>query len=675
MAVLAAMACVSPAAAQPQPEQTGAVLTFDAAFFTDARPSTAYDMVKRLPGFTLDLGDTNARGFAGSAGNILIDGQRPTSKTDTLDSIISRIPASEVERIEIIRGGAPGIDMQGKTVVANIVRKKVASTSVVLDVTDNIFADGHTVPSLSVQLTSNEGDRTYEGSLSRYGAYDDSVGIGRRTFTDYTGILGPQPDDRENRRAVGYGWGFTGAADIPLWSGRFKANLAYQDTPFRSDLTFTHPGYQEDIISRTGGQNGELGLHWDGSISDFEIETLALQRLGRSTNYNVFIDTAPTDQRFLSTNKTSESILRGTARYHWSPTVTLEGGLEGAYNYLDGTSTFTDQGVLIPLPSANATVNEKRGEVFGQGTWKITPALTLEGGARFEYSVISESGDTKQSRSFFYPKPRLLLSYSENENTQYRLRYERILGQLDFGNFVATSDLGGSGVSAGNANLKPDQRDQYEFSYEHHFMEKGAIVVTLLHEEIKDVVDLVAVTDPKTGDMFDAPGNIGAGTNNQVDVELTLPLDWLGITNGLLKTTSILRSSRVHDPVTHDIRVISAQRPQDIEFAFTQDLDSLKSTWGINYFNGWRERYYRLNEYRDRKIPPGLLSVFWEYKPTPDWMLHLEVDNLTRFIYDDKHYAYVFNGNTRGSGAPDFLEERVVRSQPRLYFEIRKTFN
>lgn len=670
---MAAVVFALPAAAQEG--QTG-VLVYEPSFFADARPSTALDMVKRLPGFSLDLGDTSARGFAGSAGNVLVDGQRPTSKTDTLDSILSRIPSSDVERIEIIRGGVPGIDMQGKAVVANIVRKRTASTSVVLDLSDNIWPDGHSAPQFTAQITSTQGDRTYEGSFTRYGGYDDSVGIGRRIFTDYTGLLGPTPPpvDRENRRAIGYGWGLTGGASLPLWDGSFKANLTYQDTPFRSDLTFTHPGFVEDVISRAGSQNGELGLHWEKTVSNFDIETLALQRLGRSTNFNVDAVNAPADdERFLSVNKTSESIVRGTVRYHATPLLTFQGGAEGAYNYLDGKSTFTLNGTPIPLPSANAVVDEKRGEIFGQMTWKVTPEFTLEGGARFEYSMISEDSDTKQSRSFFYPKPRLLLSWSPDPNTQLRLRYEHVLGQLDFGNFVATSDLGGSGVSAGNANLRPDQRDQYEISYERHFMEKGAVVVTLLHEEITDVVDLLPVTDPTTGAQFDAPGNIGDGINNQVDVELTLPLDWLGITNGLLKSTTILRSSRVHDPVTGDIRIISGQRPQDIELAFTQDIDSLKSTWGINYFNGWREQYFRLQEHRDRKIPPGLVSVFWEYKPTTDWMLHLELDNLTRFVYDDKHFVFV-PPNTRASGAPDFLEDRIVRSQPRLYFEIRKTF-
>src|SRR5579862_10072810 len=84
------------------------VSVYEPAFFADARPNTAYDMISRLPGFSFtDVG--SARGFAGTAGNVLINGQRPTSKSESLQSILTRIAARTVERIDLIRGGAPGI--------------------------------------------------------------------------------------------------------------------------------------------------------------------------------------------------------------------------------------------------------------------------------------------------------------------------------------------------------------------------------------------------------------------------------------------------------------------------------------------------------------------------------------------------------------------------------------
>ncbi len=654
------------ACAQAQTDQTS-VLVYQAAFFADVRPNTAYDMIGRLPAFVFE-DSTTARGFAGTAGNVLIDGQRPTAKADDLGSILTRIPASDVDRIEVIRGGAPGIDMQGQTVIANIIRKKGDTTKIVADIEDNIFlVDGHSVPNASLQLTRHDGDSTYEASISRYGNYDNSVGNGIHTITDVA--TGTVTRDRAHTSAMGTGGGFNGAATIPLFGGQFKANLTLQDSPFHSSVAYFGSTGNQLITDHSGSRNGELGLHWNGNIGSTQLETLILQSVGRATDVNAS-DAAGNDQLFSSKNSTGETIARATLRYPPMPNLTFEGGAEGAYNFLDGTSSYFLNGGFVPLPSADAHVDERRGEVFGQGTWKFAKDWMLEAGSRFEFSTITEINDPHQSRSFFYPKPRGVLTWTPDKSTQLRLRYEVVVGQLNFSDFVASSNLAASGVTAGNPNLKPDQHAQYEFSYERHFWDKGSLTATLLHEEIKDVVDYIPVTG--SAGTFDAPGNIGNGRNDQIDVELALPLDRFGIPNGLLKSTNIWRFSAVRDPVTAGNRVISGERPQDVELDFTQDIDRLKSTWGITYFNCWDQYYYRLTQVRHQRVIPPYFLVFWEYKPTPSWSLHVELDNLTRFVYDDKYYDSAGPRNTSSLAS---IEELSIKSQPKLYIQIRRTFD
>ena len=109
----------APAVAVAAPQQ--GVSSYPPAFFAGQQVANAYEMLQRVPGFQLDTGDS-VRGYEGAAGNVLIDGQRPSTKSDGLDQILLRIPVGQVERIDIIRGGAPGIDMQGKTVIANVVK-------------------------------------------------------------------------------------------------------------------------------------------------------------------------------------------------------------------------------------------------------------------------------------------------------------------------------------------------------------------------------------------------------------------------------------------------------------------------------------------------------------------------------------------------------------------------
>jgi outer membrane cobalamin receptor len=82
------------------------VLVFTPDFFAEQRPNTALDMVNRVPGFSVDDG-SGSRGFEGAVGNVLINNARPASKNDTGSNVLSRTPASRVERIELVRAAPP----------------------------------------------------------------------------------------------------------------------------------------------------------------------------------------------------------------------------------------------------------------------------------------------------------------------------------------------------------------------------------------------------------------------------------------------------------------------------------------------------------------------------------------------------------------------------------------
>ena len=94
---------------------------YEAAYFTPFAPSNALQIVERVPGFTLEVGNQEVRGFAQAAGNVVINGQRPSSKADTLEAILARIPASRVARVEVGPGDLFGSEFAGKPQVLNLV--------------------------------------------------------------------------------------------------------------------------------------------------------------------------------------------------------------------------------------------------------------------------------------------------------------------------------------------------------------------------------------------------------------------------------------------------------------------------------------------------------------------------------------------------------------------------
>jgi hypothetical protein len=156
---LAGVALLAPAAAvaqstapgdQPATGATQATRTtaYDAAFFAQYAPRTALDIARRVPGFSLDLGNTDTRGFAGAAGNVVINGARPSSKAESLESTLSRIPAGSVTRVEVGPGDLYGAEYSGKSQVLNVILSAAGGIEANVTATSRRIYTGRITPSI-----------------------------------------------------------------------------------------------------------------------------------------------------------------------------------------------------------------------------------------------------------------------------------------------------------------------------------------------------------------------------------------------------------------------------------------------------------------------------------------------------------------------------------------------
>src|SRR3546814_15428968 len=76
----------------------------------------------------------------------------------------------------------------------------------------------------------------------------------------------------------------------------------------------------------------------------------------------------------------------------------------------------------------------------------------------------------------------------------------------------------------------------------------GSLVVAAQHESISNLVDrVVVVSDDGT---FDSAGNIGHATRDEVEANLNLPLDPLGLRGLTVQGNALFRRRRVRDPLT-----------------------------------------------------------------------------------------------------------------------------
>ena len=228
---------VTAAASLPvqSPTATSGVTVYGADYFAGAQLSTALDMVQRLPGFTMDMGD-GVRGYAGAGGNVLIDGQRFSSKSDNLHDLLYRIPASSVARVDVIRGGAPGIDMQGRTLIANVVLKTSAHTTLNLTEVGRAFGDGHVAPALRVEMEHRDGLLSLTAGLVAFSVQPDEVGKG---MAQSQGLPGGPVLTRSAVKLIGSDKGlqWRSALQAPVAGGIGHLNFGVDYDTFRENET------------------------------------------------------------------------------------------------------------------------------------------------------------------------------------------------------------------------------------------------------------------------------------------------------------------------------------------------------------------------------------------------------------------------------------------------------
>ncbi|HPI48692.1 MAG TPA: TonB-dependent receptor [Hyphomonadaceae bacterium] len=675
-----------PAAGTTAVAERQGVISYTPADFAVSRPNTALEMINRLPGFTFESND-QVRGFAGAAGNVLIDGQRPTIKTDSLADTLGRIPIDQVERIEVIRGSVPGIDMQGQTVVANVVRKKADTFQQVLGVRSFLFAKtGKTIPGVNYSATRRIGEDQFEFGFSRGVSMDDSVGSGWRTTVDpVTGGL----DLYENSLTEGDGFSHAlrGSYKGSQLGGTLSVNGLISHDEFKNEQRFRSTMTDEQYVSRSANKRGEVGVNYITTLAPgLEWETLGLFKLSVGTLDATGLAHDPlgvdpdASQLFQIEAEAGERIGRSILRYTMSPELSFEGGGEIAYNYRDQQVALSVNGTPQMLDASDVLVEELRGELFGQVSWRPSKHWSLEAGLRVEQSTIEQSGQIEKERSFTYPKPRLLASWSPTDDDQVRLRIEREVGQLNFQDFASEVDLNTGVQDTGNSDLEPNKSWVYEAAYEKRFWEGAAAVLTLRHEDISDVVDVFprrvdVDTDndgtPDTEVFVSGPGNIGDGTTDVVSFNLTLPLNKIGIKGAEVKIESLWQNSEVTDPLTGEKRRISGQRPEDINLSYRHDLPEYNLTFGLGWYQGWRETYYQGTSVESLKLR-DFYSSFVEWKPDPGFTLRAELNNFDPYSFDIERRVYTGPRDTDPLG---FIETERRNSQAIGLLSARWTFN
>ena len=600
--------------------QTGdAVQTYPRSFFDRFNPQTARDIVDRIPGFTFDPGDS-LRGFGGAAGNVLVDGVRPTSKTGGIEDALTRIPANDVARVEVIRGAAGTSEATGQTVVANIIRSgSKRSASWRAEIERN--SEGVTYPLFEGSLTSKVG--AWSTSTKLNGFWEQFDLVGRRDRFDADGALSvAQTEDRPSVLTQGF---ISTEAIRPFGGGTLTLNGRGGISGFFPVTDrFLFDGREPDgapdgrvyIDFDSFEWTGEASVDWARTFSnDWTFKTILLASSKPLDEETVVREERPVQtlgggSRFTNRQIPIETILRTTYARGGERRFKPEFGLEAAYNRLDSEFALFSRdanGVETPiaLPASDVIVEEFRGEAFANLIWAAAPDWTVETGLAVEASEISVSGDAENNQTFFFAKPFANVLYRPASTLQLRLGARRTVGQLDFGDFAASADGEQDRQFGGNPDLGPDQTWRASFAVDWRRESLGAINVELFHEWRSDVLEQLVLPSGAFG-----LANAGEGRVWGVEASGSLQLSPV-IPGGLLEVRATVQDSTFDDPLTGVARALDDVPSPIVSVNFRQDLTSVQSSWGVNYTSFENNQFFFGNEASDRRNG-GQVEVFVE---------------------------------------------------------------
>lgn len=488
----------APAIAAPQP-----LRSFTPTDFAQFAPRNALDMVERIPGFVIRDESGAARGLGQADANVLLNGQRISGKSNGAVDALTRLPAADVVRLEIVDGASlefGGLSGQ----VLNVVTRSAARLSGQFRYSPQVRSRGAPLRWGNGEVSLSGGGST-QWTLSLRNGQDRSGQDGPERVTSGSGVLLDLRDERFARRLENLA--LSGSVARTAANGNVL-NLTGEVGAFilrdfeRSDRR--GPGLPDRVrlLRQTEDEhNYELGVDYSLAAPGGRLKLIGYRRFENSpTEASVrltFADARP-DQGSVFTRVASEAESIARAEY----TAEALGGdwqvsVEGARNWLDIDADLQERdgsGALRPVPfaGASARVGESRGEAtvtYGS----LGTGLRLQASVGAEYSQIAQSGEAGVVRDFTRPKGFLTFEWQPRKSAKLSAKLERVVGQLDFFDFIASANLNDNRVNVTNANLVPQQSWLLELEGSLHLGALGSLTVRGIAEDISDIVDQIPI--------------------------------------------------------------------------------------------------------------------------------------------------------------------------------------
>ncbi|MEO9463713.1 MAG: TonB-dependent receptor plug domain-containing protein [Marinomonas sp.] len=657
--------------------------TYEPAYFERFAPRSALDMIEQIPGFQLQGGgggggNNGGRGLGQANQNVIVNGERLSSKSDSAQDQLRRIPASDVVRIEIVDGTSldvPGLSGQVANVVVDL--QGISGTFA----WKGRYRDTAWSPELyggEISVAGTTGDLSFTLALdnpnNRFGSDGPTIirdGAGALIATEETRFRG-RFDKPTLSANLGYDFGNDISATLNLSYARsyFRRNTDEAITgplltPSLREIRLGEDGYEYEI---SGDVTLPIGA---GSLKLIGVERYDNEDFGQ-TVIEEFDDAAlpAIGDRFTRLDSVGERI--GRAEYDF-PLLGAQWQIAGeaAFNRLDRISGLFEldaAGDFIEedFPEGTGGVTEDRYDASISVSKAVTPRLSFQANAGYEFSTLKQTGSAANDRSFKRPKGSASLSWNNGAGLDITLTGERRVGQLSFGDFLARVNVDDEVANAGNNELVPAQTWEAKLELNKNLGEWGSTSLIAERRWIEDLIDIV----PLVGGG-EARGNIPSARRLELEWSSTFKLDPLGWKGAQFDVRLEYEKGSVRDPLTGETRDFSGGRSREVDMDLRHDIPGSSIAYGGGFsFRRGRPRF-RTEEVSVEQDGPTFARAFVEHKDLAGMNVRATVGNFLdgRDIFE----RTVFDG-PRNTSPIAFVEERRRRIGPIFRLDISGNF-
>jgi hypothetical protein len=244
---------------------------------------------------------------------------------------------------------------------------------------------------------------------------------------------------------------------------------------------------------------------------------------------------------------------------------------------------------------------------------------------------------------------------------------QRDIGQLGFGQFIASSSLSSEILTAGASALEPQRSWSHSLTYDRRFGDSGVLRLDLSRQRIDNPVRAVALSDSVV-----VAQNTSPRTVDSVGASLELPFEQVGRGDLILTASLQFADSQTIDPVTGVLREVSGVTGRYWSLGLRRDPGDGRLSWG---FSAW----HRTNgdDYSVRRIRDSRFSEDWdawvEWEPVDRLKLRTSFNGPSTRVERSR-----FFGSVRAVGLePSFISTRIrnVDSSASLSVEWRRHEN